>query len=372
MKSSYDFRENQKHLSTAKAMTRREFIRAGIGLMAVASNLEMISGYATIETPINRIALKGKLDYKIFPSQEGCLVGFSKKLTNYLRGNSVGDVPITIDYYSNVLGANPAILVFDSLLKLGFPLTEARMVKKKGLLPYIKIFPSFVGSSLTFDPDDIVQGRRNSWIKSLAKDAVGFGEKYGSFFFTTMIEPNVDWWPWSRKPNTIHALRRVWEIFEDQGANQYATWVWEAFCPAKYGDHVVDPESYYPGDKYVDWIGMNDFANLKIKYIGENTTFRELLFPTYEQMITNHPQKPMMISEFGRTPGDSQSHWLIDAYRSIKDEFPKLKAAIYYDTITHLSEIHDHTLDQKSLNTLKEIFKDPYWIMANRSGQMKI
>jgi beta-mannanase len=109
---------------------------------------------------------------------------------------------------------------------------------------------------------------------------------------------------------------------------------------------------------------MNVFTNLKNKYINVNTMFRELLSPTYEQMIADHPQKPIMVSEFGRTPGDSQPQWLIDAFRSMKNEFPRLKAAIYYDNITNVHAGQDHTLDQKSLNTLKEIFKGPYWIMA--------
>ena len=71
-----------------------------------------------------------------------------------------------------------------------------------------------------------------------------------------------------------------------------------------------------------------------------------------------------MVSEFGRTPGSSQPPWLIDAYRSIKNDFPPIRAAIYYDNITNVLTGQDHTLDQKSLSTLKEIFKDPYWIMA--------
>ena len=92
--------------------------------------------------------------------------------------------------------------------------------------------------------------------------------------------------------------------------------------------------------------------------------FRDILSPTYEQMTKNHPQKPMMVSEFGRTPGQNQPSWLIDAFRSIKNEFPRIKAAIYYDNITNVYGGQDHTLDSKSLNTLKEVFIDPYWIMV--------
>ena len=66
-----------------------------------------------------------------------------------------------------------------------------------------------------------------------------------------MVEFNAGWWQWSRKPDTTPAWKHIWEIFEEQGANQYATWVWEAFSPVKYLKYVTDPEPYYPGDKYL-------------------------------------------------------------------------------------------------------------------------
>jgi hypothetical protein len=344
-------------------MTRREFLRAGVGVAAVASGLEMIGGCAATETPKDRlIPTKEKSDYKIYPPKDGCLVGFYKEQNRRFQVGRA--ISTTINHYGDALGANPAILAFWSFLSLGFPVTEAKTIRENGIVPYISIMPGHEGWRTSFGPDDVVQGRCDSYIKRLATNAAGFGDKHGSFFFTTMVEPNADWWPWSRKPNTTHAVRRIWKIFEDQGANQYATWVWEAFCPARYGPHVDDPEIYFPGDKYVDWIGFNAFANLKNQYISETTMFSDLMSKTYEEMLRNHPEKSMMVSEFGRTPGPNQPSWLVDAFQSMKNNFPPIKAAIYYDNITGVLTGQDHTLDQKSLNTLKEVFKDPYWIMA--------
>jgi hypothetical protein len=356
-------REDRKDLVIAKDMTRREFLRTGIGLAAAATSLEIITGCAAPEVPKDRIIHTEQMsDYKIVPPQDGCLVGFYKD--QHKRFQIGREISTTIDHYRNALGAYPATLAFWTFLSLGFPMTEAETMSEQGIVPYINIMPGHEKWELSFGPDDVANGKSDRYIKKLAMDAVRFGKQHGNFFFTTMVEFNASWWPWSLKPGMIPAWRRMWQIFEDLGANQYATWVWEAFCPARYGTLVTDPEPYYPGDKYVDWIGMNVFANFKNKYISENTMFGELLSPTYERMTTDHPQKPIMVSEFGRTPGDSQPQWLIDAFRSMKDEFTKVKAAIYYDNITNVHGGQDHTLDQKSLSTLKEIFKDPYWIMA--------
>jgi hypothetical protein len=355
--------EDHKNLLNVKNWTRREFLKAGIGMSAVVSGFELFPVNAAAQNSKNQISpTKEKKNCKIYPPKNGCLVGFHKEQhRKFQLGTAISD---TINHYRNAFDANPAILAFWTFLSLGFPLIEAQTLKEKGVLPYVSIMTGHDKWRLSFDPDDVVQGRCDDSIARLAVDAAGFGNKHGGFFFTTMVEPNADWWYWSRKPNTVAAIKHIWQIFEDQGANQYATWVWEAFCPARYGTLVADPEQYYPGDKYVDWIGLNVFANLKNRHISENTMFNELMSKTYEQMRVNHPQKPIMVSEFGRTPGNNQPPWLEDAFRRMKNNFSAIKAAIYYDNITNLFTGQDHTLDERSLNTLKEIFKDPYWVMA--------
>jgi len=355
--------EDHKNLLIVKNLTRREFLKAGIALAAVASGFEMFPINAVAQNPKNQtLATKEKADYKIYPPKNGCFVGFHKEQhRKFQLGTAISD---TINHYRNAFDAKPAMLAFWTFLSLGFPMTEAQTLRENGILPYVSIMTGHDKWKSSFDPDDVVQGRCDTSITRLAAGATAYGAKHGGFFFTTMVESNAIWWYWSSKPNSAAAIRHIWQIFEDQGANQYATWVWEAFCPARYGAFVADPEQYYPGDKYVDWIGLNVFANLKNPHIKETTKFGDLMSKSYEQMRVNHPQKPIMVSEFGRTPGNNQPPWLEDAFRRMKNNFSAIKAAIYYDYITNLFTGQDHTLDERSLNTLKEIFKDPYWIMV--------
>lgn len=120
-----------------------------------------------------------------------------------------------------------------------------------------------------------------------------------------------------------------------------------------------DPEQFYPGDKYVDWIGLSAIS--KPRFNPREATFDDMIYPTYTQMRKDHPQKPIMQAELGRTDRNDQARWLTHAYRSIKNDFPAMKAAIYYGFVDFG---HDSNLNKKSLETLKEIFKDPHWIMA--------
>jgi hypothetical protein len=349
---------------TNNDISRREFLKAGVGLTTATAGIGLIPGYGLAQTTKDHSStIKEKQYFKIQPPANGCFVGFYKdQYKDFTMGKSVAN---SIKHYRNAFDANPAMLAYWTFLSLGFPTEEARTLKENGVIPYINIMTGHYKWKTSFDPDDVVQGRCNNLIKALAEGALEFGEKHGSFFFTTMVEANAVWWYWSSKPNTAAAFRHIWQVFEDTGANKYATWVWEAFCPANYGSHVADPEQYYPGDKQVDWIGLNVFANLKNQHISEDTKLSDLLSPTYQQMRKNHPQKPLMVSEFGRTPGERQPAWLINAFDSIKKDFSQIRAAIYYDNVTQVYTGQDHTLDERSLGTLNEIFRDPYWILAH-------
>jgi len=123
---------------------------------------------------------------------------------------------------------------------------------------------------------------------------------------------------------------------------------------------VGNPELYYPGDRYVDWIGFTGISVAGSRY--SYGSLYSLIDRTYRRMFKNHPQKPIMLSSFARTNETNQSKWLINAYSSIKNSFPAIKAVIYFDNTWRLTG--DHTLNQESLQTLQNIFKDPYWIMG--------
>jgi hypothetical protein len=349
-----------------RSVDRRAFLQAGIGVAAIAAGLGSQHAGAADEAPTGaQFPRTGTSGRKITPPANGCLVGF------YREGSFKDQMRVsaTIEHYREALGAKPAILAVLSLLDRGFPTAEATAMKKGGITPYINIAPALeprVHMDLNTSPADIVRGRADRNIRRLAADALDFGRTHGGFFFTTLVEFNAKWWLWSRTPETVAAYRYIWEVFEEQGANRYATWVWEAFCPEKYPNSVIDPEPFYPGDRHVDWIGINVFANLKNPAVHPDTMFTEMMSVTYAQMRRNHPEKPIMVSEFGRTPGAEQPPWLTDAYARIKTDFPLLKAAIYYDNITKVYGGQDHTLDAHSLHTLREVFADHYWILGGQ------
>jgi len=66
------------------------------------------------------------------------------------------------------------------------------------------------------------------------------------------------WPPWRGQPKEFKkAWRYMWNIFDGEGGNEYATWV---LSPYSSSVHFAGSwERYYPGDKYVDWVGFNGY-----------------------------------------------------------------------------------------------------------------
>lgn len=209
-------------------------------------------------------------------------------------------------------------------------------------MPYVRAcLGSYFSNSPSFGLKQIAQGKYDNYIQEFARGAAEFAKKHGGFLFTAMEEMNGGWYDWGKNSNFINAWRRIWQIFEDQGANQYATWVWEISTPERFpGRMVDDPELYYPGDRYIDWIGLNAYSVLGRKF--SNSGLDEFIYKTYREMLKNHPQKPIMQSQFARTNSEGQPKWLLDAYNAIKTNFPSLKAAIYMDNTR--TKTGDHTL----------------------------
>jgi hypothetical protein len=345
-----------------KKMSRREFLKAGVGLTAIASGFEMMTGCATTETPQVTNRVYPPLPYhKIQPPKEGCLIGFFEAPDLSFYSSSNAEIGIT--YIEKALDAKPYIysLPWPRLLS-GFPMPQAVQVAKGNIVPYVYSTLSSHHSPIGisgFGPKEIAQGQYDGYIKKYAQGAVAFGKEYGGFFLTTMEEMNGNWFSWGMDSNFIPAWRRIWQIFEDEGTNQYATWVWAASCPEGLPSHMVhDPKLYYPGDRYVDWIGLCAFSVAEKPTL--DLTLNVLVRETYRRLFKDHPQKPFLISAFGRTNETHQYRWLTNAYRDIEKSFPAIKAIIYHDNVWWGTG--DHTLNSKSWQTLKEIFKDPYWI----------
>jgi hypothetical protein len=119
----------------------------------------------------------------------------------------------------------------------------------------------------------------------------------------------------------VSAWQHIWNIFQQQGAGNVA-FVWS---PS--GDN--DAAAYYPGDKYVDWIGVDHYDIDSRNGSGQAAV--NSLFGDFYNEWQSH-EKPMMIAETGATPDDQVAYF--QALQALlPSQYPDFKALVYFDSI---------------------------------------
>jgi hypothetical protein len=344
--------------NNANVLTRRDLLQKG-GKLAISLGSgfaldSVLSGCSAIDlketatlretAPVVYPPLRG---FKIQPPSNGCMIGF--------RYRSFQTKTI-IRSYGEKTGQIPSIFILHWTYKMSssFPVSSAAGAISEGVTPFIFF-------KIIWDLNEIINKKYDQEIEVFAREATKFGEKYGGFIINTMWEMNINGknaHPWCSQPELFQKTWiHIWQIFEDSGANEYATWMIEY--------HVDFPlEGYYPGDLFVDWIGFSAYNRAILQRSRGYRYLDDLISKPYDYFRTRYANKPIMQAEFGTTTDHNQPKWLLKAFQTIKSK-QGIKAAIYWDNVaTELGD--DHTLTEESFKTLKDIFKDPYWIMAKK------
>ena len=122
-------------------------------------------------------------------------------------------------------------------------------------------------------------------------------------------EMNGYWYPWSqqrsgnRPGDYVRAWRHLHDVFQRVGASN-VIWVWSP--------NILRPvpgvslRALYPGDRYVDWIGMVGYA------VGERTG-AQVFDPTLAALRA-FTRKPVLITETGAQPGPNKAAWTADFF----------------------------------------------------------
>jgi beta-mannanase len=189
----------------------------------------------------------------------------------------------------------------------------------------------------TFPLTKIAAGSFDAYIDSWADGLRAYG---GTSWLDFGHEMDGSWYPWGHDVNGntaaqyIAAFRHIHDRFALAGAtNVQFVWNPNAWNPAG-----VDQRMFYPGDAYVDWMAI-DVYNWGAA-AGGWAGLASALGPktgVYKR-IAGLSNKPMMLAEWasaepvaGDPAGVTKGRWIIDAVGAMSHQFPRLKAAIWFN-----------------------------------------
>ena len=217
---------------------------------------------------------------------------------------------------------------------------NVRAAAVTGAVPMISWEPWQKPTSGVHDPEQrryslksIARGRHDALIRRWARSA---GDTGIPILLRPMHEMNGNWYPWSIATNgntprdAVIAWRRVVRIFRAQGARN-VKFVWAVNTlnglPAGAGH---DLKSFYPGDRYVDWVSVTGFNWGDTFTWSRWNSFNQIFGGTYEALLKF--RKPIMISEVATVAaGGSARGWITAALMQLPRTFPRVRAIVWFD-----------------------------------------
>ncbi len=245
-----------------------------------------------------------------------------------------------IEYIENADNVNFNIISFymgweDENIE-NFPHDLMKGIYSKGSIPMITWEPWASSLSQSVDNADLMAEKK--MLKNIAegvfddylKEFIQILKIYDQPVFLRFAhEFDNPQYPWSQAGNNtpeefIRAWKHIHEIVNTENANKIV-FVWNPWSTS-------GMEQYYPGDDYVDWIGITLLNYGAFNPEGKPLSFDQLYEPIHRE-LRNFTRKPVMLAEFGSIDQEnSQEEWTKDAMHSINSHYPLISSIVMFNS----------------------------------------
>lgn len=237
-----------------------------------------------------------------------------------------------------------------------FPTAQQIDDARKGRAPAINWVARRRGGGLVLWRD-IAAGRQDAVIRRWARDLKAYGRRV---YVTFHHEPEND--PGNGGPaEFIAAFRHTRAVFQQQRVSNV---IWVLALMA-HTFNQGDPNRWYPGDRYVDMLGLNGYNWYPGQRDATWRTFSDIFAKAYRWAANRG--KAVMISETGVqedprwTSGNRKAQWFLSSLSTLKS-WPLVRVFCYW----HSRGVHCDTCywwidsSKAATNAFREIANDPY------------
>jgi beta-mannanase len=211
---------------------------------------------------------------------------------------------------------------------------QLNAVKQIGAISLIKFQvhdDNFQGNRAIAPLKHIAVGAYDAYFEEMADTLRDYG---GPVFLSINHEMNGTWFPFSEAypgsgvtaADFVASWRRIVDILRRKGANNVA-FVWSPNVPdvPAVNQGGVGFQKYYPGDAYVDWIGVSFYSGNPIENLS-------VIYNTYAA------KKPFFITEWATSPEKNQYYpnfpgegvWVQSVMQALQQKYPRVKAISWF------------------------------------------
>lgn len=178
------------------------------------------------------------------------------------------------------------------------------------------------------DPDAVLEGKENAYLSAFAARLKAIGRPVLLRFAHEM---NGDWYPWSAQkigPEKYRQLFRYVRGVFDRVRASNVRWVFSINAEDVPSSNRYDAS--YPGEQFVDYIGLDGYNWGLTQPWSWWRSFREIFSGIGEEVFRQY-RKPVIISEFGTTSsGGDKAAWIREALASIR-KMPEVRGMVLFN-----------------------------------------
>lgn len=171
--------------------------------------------------------------------------------------------------------------------------------------------------------DEILAGKHDAEMTAICK-IVGTFKVPVTIRWGHEMEEKSGQFTWSNwnPDDYVKAYRHVVDVCRKDAPN--AKYMWSPL-----GEDGL--EAYYPGDDYVDEVGLSVFGLQQYDRdeVGKDRTFAELLQPKYARIITY--KKPVTVAEYGCSGDDTYIRNCFEGSKRADANAPALAGVVYFN-----------------------------------------
>jgi hypothetical protein len=171
----------------------------------------------------------------------------------------------------------------------------------------------------------IASGRYDALLRQRARECRAFGAPLS---LRWAAEFNGEWNPAYGQPRRfVAAWRHLVQTFRGAGATN-VRWVWCPFAAQPPRRHPEQWRQYYPGDRFVDCVGMDGYNWGTTRPWSRWQSFAEIFGPLYRDYAG---RKPLMICEVGSAEaGGDKAAWIRAMGAQLAGRFSRVRAVVWF------------------------------------------
>lgn len=213
-----------------------------------------------------------------------------------------------------------------------FDATVANRFQSNGYIPELTWEPQLNGVGVAYD--QVAAGSYDSYLIHNAQLIRSLGYVVR---ISLAPEMNTDWTPWgigkqgNNRDNHKTFWQHVVQVFRAQGATN-VKWVWSPNVrPWNAGDLYGSYADLYPGDAFVDYLGLDGYNWGTSQSWSEWQTFSQVFELSYNELTAMSGKDILIMEMASAEAGGNKAAWITDMFNQLNSRFSHIKGFTWFN-----------------------------------------